>query len=217
LKVLLYNNIFQQYYGRCLLLSNSVKDMNFDRNVVFQFLPYNFKCIPSSMCYLHYSTEAYLLHEPYGFLPAPLSVTNIDGLKLDEAGGTFLGLPLFQRHSVHLANVSSDNPDCLPGLPYDFCCPTVKSYLTNRTCSICKLYFPSNAMEAQHKRQLHPRVKTSIAPRCRPVRITAKRQRDLMAIILAGTCLIIEIYIPLNISYRPNCSNYYTCYSLYVP
>jgi len=64
LKVLLYNNIFQQYYGRCLLLSNSVKDMNFDRNVVFQFLPYNFKCIPSSMCYLHYSTEAYLLREP---------------------------------------------------------------------------------------------------------------------------------------------------------
>jgi hypothetical protein len=119
---------------------------------------------------------------PNGFLPAPLSVTNTDGLKIDEVSGTFL--PLLQRLSVRLAPVNGfDDLECLP---YDFCCPTAKSYITNRTCSICKLYFSSNAMVAEHKRKLHPRIKTSIVPRCRPVRIAARRQRELMAIIAAG-------------------------------
>lgn len=125
---------------------------------------------------------------PHGFLPAPLSVTNIDDLKVDEAAATFL--PLFQRLSVHLPPVGLD---CLP---YDFCCLSVKSYITNRMCNICQLYFPSYAMVAEHKRQLHP----ALHPR--PVRIAAKHQRELMAIIVAFCCShIITIYIRLIIDY----------------
>jgi hypothetical protein len=119
---------------------------------------------------------------PNGFLPAPLSVTNCDGLKIDETSGTFL--PLFHRISIGLEPAGFDN---LFSVPYDYCCPTVKNYIFNRTCSICHLYFPSNAMVAEHKRQLHPRVKVSILPRCRPLRIAAKRHRELMVIIAAGT------------------------------
>lgn len=118
---------------------------------------------------------------PNGFLPAPLSVTNIDGLKVDESAGTFLSL--FQRLAIRLAPAGCADLD---GMPYDFCCPTVQSYIVNRTCAVCKLYFPSNAMVVEHRKQVHPRVKASTAPRCRPVRIAAKRQRELMAIIAAG-------------------------------
>ena len=118
---------------------------------------------------------------PDGFLHAPLSVTNTEGLKLDEVNGTFLSL--FQRLSTRLTVSGLDEHE---SLPYDFCCPTVKGYINNRTCSVCKQYFPSVAMVTEHKRQLHPRIKVSVALRCRPVRIAAKRQRELMAIIAAG-------------------------------
>lgn len=118
---------------------------------------------------------------PTGFFPAPISVTNTDGLKIDDITGSFL--PLFHRLSLHVAPAGCDD---IYTLPYDFCCPTVKNYIANRTCNICKLYFPSNAAVTDHKRQMHPKVKLSVAPKIRPVRIAAKRQRELMAIIVAG-------------------------------
>lgn len=54
---------------------------------------------------------------------------------------------------------------------------TVKEHMANRTCSICKLYFPSNATAMQHKTQLHPSVKRNETPRIRPARTAAQRQR----------------------------------------
>jgi hypothetical protein len=119
----------------------------------------------------------------HGFFPAPLSVTNTNGLIVDNNSQTFL--PLFQRLSIDMMPTGWNERD---HIPYDLCCPSVTNYIANRTCNICQLYFPSNAMVTQHKRELHPKVKISSAPRCRPVRIAAKRQRELMAIIAAGMC-----------------------------
>lgn len=85
--------------------------------------------------------------------------------------------------SVNLKPAGFDN---YPTLPYDVFCPSVKEYVQKRTCSACKLYFPSNVMLIQHKQVLHPRLKIADAPKRRPVRIAARRQRELMAIIAAG-------------------------------
>jgi len=70
-------------------------------------------------------------------------------------------LPLFPLLLIWMAPVGSDNLD---SIPYNFCCLTMKSYITNSLCGIYNLYFPSNVMVAEHKRQLHPRVKPALHP-----------------------------------------------------
>jgi hypothetical protein len=55
-------------------------------------------------------------------------------------------------------------------------------------------------MAVQQKKQLHPKVKITEVPRTRPVRIAARRQRKLMAIIASGmynVVLLHNIAIPL--------------------
>lgn len=123
---------------------------------------------------------------PYGFLPAPLCVRNSEGLTVAavaEEGSSFLSL--FQRLAVNLEPAGYKGMNKFQ-IPYAICCPTVNSYIAIRTCSVCKLYFPSNALVTQHKRQVHSKVKFNEAPRTRPVRIAAKRQRQLMAVIASG-------------------------------
>lgn len=121
---------------------------------------------------------------PCGFVPAPLAVVNSDGLSLATGGGSSCRfLSLFQRLSVQL--IPDGWPDHMT-VPYDKCCPTVTDVVANRTCSVCKMYFPSQTMVAQHKREIHPRIKFNEVPKTRPVRIAARRQRELMAIIISG-------------------------------
>jgi len=68
-------------------------------------------------------------------------------------------------------------------------CPTVKDFIPNRTCSTCQLYFPSSKMVIEKKREMHPRLKMNELSRTRPVRIAAKRQKQLTAIIASGMLL----------------------------
>jgi len=42
-------------------------------------------------------------------------------------------------------------------------------------------------MVNEHKKAVHPRMKATDVPKTRPLRIAARRQRELMAIIASGT------------------------------
>ncbi len=121
---------------------------------------------------------------PEGFFPNPLPVTNTNGLHFAEGNGKFLSL--FQRLSVNITPPGYTNETNMFRIPYDLCCPTVQDSITSRTCNICKIYFPSQVQVQAHKKELHPRVKVNDLPQIRPVRIAARRQRELMAIIAAG-------------------------------
>jgi len=93
---------------------------------------------------------------PYGFLPLPLCVINSAGLNVasdDDEGHTFFHCFIWLQWCQQV-----------PG-PYNACCPIVSDFIANRICRVCKLYFPSNAMIIQHKRQMHPKVKLSEVPR----------------------------------------------------
>ena len=119
---------------------------------------------------------------PGGFLPAPLPVSNKNGLSVaqgDEKDCKFLSL--FQRMSMHLSQ-----PGITQSRAYDSFCPTVMAAISNRTCNMCHLYFASHVMATHHKQAVHPKVKLNDMPKTRPVRVAAKRQRELMAIIAAG-------------------------------
>lgn len=131
---------------------------------------------------------------PNGFLPAPLAVKNAAGLTVvttEEEGSKFLSL--FQRLSINLVPDGWQGTDKF-SVPYDVCCPTVSNLITNRTCNVCKMYFPSNVMAVQQKKQLHPKVKITEVPRTRPVRIAARRQRELMAIIASGMYNVVLLH-----------------------
>ena len=123
---------------------------------------------------------------PEGFFPAPLCVSQSKGLRAaDPEDDSCKYLSLFQRLSINLEAEGYSGVNKFQ-IPYDVCCPSVKDQLCNRTCRICHLYFPSNVMQGQHSRALHPKVKIVEAPRTRPLRVAARRQRELMVIIAAG-------------------------------
>jgi len=136
------------------------------------------KCTNEECCSPMVSSLRTIL--PTGFLLVPLAFSNDHGLKLDETSSQFLSL----FHSITVT-LQPNGYDKLT-VPYDLFCPSVSALVAKRTCNACKLYFPSNVMLVQHKQAVHPKHKIAEVPKCRPVRITARRQRELMAIIAAG-------------------------------
>ena len=73
-------------------------------------------------------------------------------------------------------------------LPYDLYCCSVQSQLLERVCKVCSLYFASKVMlknhTVVHKTAAAPSINLPINTRQRPVRVAARRQRELMAIIV---------------------------------
>lgn len=69
----------------------------------------------------------------------------------------------------------------LPVIPYDLYCPSVQSKLKSRICRICGVYFASVVMLTAHTKEVHKKI--LVPKKIRPIRIAAKRQRELMAII----------------------------------
>ena len=118
------------------------------------------------------------------FFPAPLAVFNTQGIAISESMGHGAKcLNLFQRLSMNLPfSGLQANREC----PYDLFCPTVRSAVEKRTCNICNLYFPSQVMVVAHKTALHPRLQINDIAKVRPIRVAARRQRELMAIIASG-------------------------------
>jgi hypothetical protein len=66
-------------------------------------------------------------------------------------------------------------------LPYDYACPSQQTILTRRCCSECGLYHASLKSLKQHNLGSHKRM--TAVERCRPVRIAARRQRELMCVL----------------------------------
>ena len=65
-------------------------------------------------------------------------------------------------------------------VPYDAYCPSVQSLLLRRTCKKYGLYHVSITSMKEHSKVCG--IQHVVAP-VRPVRITARRQREMMAII----------------------------------
>jgi len=95
-----------------------------------------------------------------------LAFSNDHGLKLDETSSQFLSL----FHSITVT-LQPNGYDKLT-VPYDLFCPSVSALVAKRTCNTSKA--------------VHPKHKIAEVPKCRPVRVTARRQRELMAFIAAG-------------------------------
>ena len=101
-----------------------------------------------------------------------------DRLRLASSDvGHFASLFLFQSIIPNLIEDFHGNKE----MPYNYCCPLVKKDIQRKVCKECNICFAFLTYLKEH--QQFCTVVPSV-PKVRPVRIAAKRQRELLAIIL---------------------------------
>lgn len=113
--------------------------------------------------------------------PIPLIQTNI-GIKAAtdrKSGDTSNFCPLFLLNNLCLSSIIEQPPK---SLPYDYYCPSVQNILKDRICSSCEMYFASQVMLRDHVKSIH-HTSSIYMKKTRPVRVAARRQRELMAVI----------------------------------
>lgn len=135
------------------------------------------KCQSISCCDVARSSLRKVL--PTGFFPPPIRVSNrFGGLavnKQTDTHGHFASL--FVRRTL-------DTEPTEATLPYDYFCPSVMQQLDNRICKKCNLYHASKKSMMNHAKSVHSVKTLSTEKRSvRPVRIAARRARELMCII----------------------------------
>jgi len=138
------------------------------------------KCNDRSCCRVPRSSLFNLI--PSGFLPPPIPlVQTCDGLKAPDA----VNVNDAKFASVFLTQCV--NKAVLPrslvsykSVPFDAYCSSVHPVLQRRTCSKCGLYHASLTSLKAHLRICGTE---QIVPRIRPVRVAARRQREMMAVI----------------------------------
>lgn len=96
---------------------------------------------------------------------------------------------LFLALSSNVAHLLPEAKKEFKRIPYDLFCPSVQSCLVSRICKICGLYFASQKMmkahSSHHRKSSYVSLSLSSEPsKIRPVRIAARRQRELMAVIV---------------------------------
>ena len=114
--------------------------------------------------------------------PVPLINTN-DDLSAPELGtvdGTYS--PFFVLQGINLSALLLRSTFNYTVLPSDFYCPLQQSVLSKRVCSKCGLYHATQVSMKTHRRTCGNT--RQVVERVRPVRIAARRQRELMAIIV---------------------------------
>lgn len=134
--------------------------------------------------------SSYFSIVPSRFLPGPVPLfqTLESGLRATERSH-------FEKHSFPSLFLSLNlSRELLPrstrsfkSLPYDLYNPSVQSQLTERICKNFSLYFASKVMLNTHMR-IHKNEKNApaqveIQTRIRPIRVAARRQREMMVII----------------------------------
>jgi len=147
------------------------------------------KCANNACCRPARSSYFMLMKERFLTPPIPLLQT-ADGISSADTdigtSGKFCSLFLTQL-------VLSCNPPRIARdfkvMPYDLYCPSVRSVLQKRVCRRCGTYHASISAVQIHQRQCQPEgnpVVVGEVPtvRTRPVRIAARRQRELMAVII---------------------------------
>ncbi len=119
--------------------------------------------------------------------PVPLCQTTESGLRAAERSD-------FEKYCFPSLFLSLNvNRELLPrstrvfkAFPYDLYNPSLQSQLLERICKHCFLYFASMVMLKNHMR-IHKKdrydIPVEIQTRIRPIRVAAKRQRELMVII----------------------------------
>ncbi|KZS06585.1 Uncharacterized protein APZ42_029912 [Daphnia magna] len=87
--------------------------------------------------------------------------------------GQFFKMDIILPRSTHSFKV----------LPYDLYCPSIQFLLVVRCCKTCHLYFASVAILKKHMAIHREQVVSLNAPKTRPMRVAARHQRELMAVI----------------------------------
>ena len=144
------------------------------------------KC--NNTCCCSKPRSSYFTFMPERFLapPIPIVQTPLDGLKAPERNvheQNHRFPSLFVSKSLDLDEILPRSTKAFKVLPYDLYCPSVHSQLLDRSCNICFLYFASKVMLHKHM-VVHKKAPVEATPkRDRPIKVAARRQRELMAII----------------------------------
>jgi len=116
------------------------------------------------------------------FLPPPVPLLQTsDGLKAPDLGtDTDAKFPSVFLVNAVLSSVLPRSAAAFRSLPYDCYCRSVQPILSRRICKNCGLYHASLTSLKDHQRAcgVHEVIQS-----VRPVRVAARRQRELMAII----------------------------------
>lgn len=144
------------------------------------------RCNDPECCSPWRSSLKHLL--PGRFLPNPVPAKHIGqgSVACDADSHNFL--PLFVNLQLNSVIQEEKMGDFIVP-PYDLHCPSVQPSITKRCCAVCGIYHASIKSAISHTKECHPRTAAAIvsAPptedRRRPVRVAARRQREMMVIL----------------------------------
>lgn len=135
------------------------------------------KCFDTNCCLPPRSP--YLTLFPERFLPPPIPVVQTeDGLVISTDKGKYL--PLFENILL-LPKIKPPNFNNFKKIPYDIMCPSINKDLPRRICKKCGLYFASFSAMTAHQQMCDNQL--NMVNKVLPMRIAAKRQRELMVSI----------------------------------
>ena len=126
------------------------------------------------------------------FLPGPLPLrqTKLDGVTVSINDPMAKYPSVFVRKAMSKVIFPRSAAKYPSGLPYDFACPSLQDTLPSRTCTNCGLYFASIKSLKGHNNSCTPKgrkgkgkCEVSVSNYVRPVRVAARRQRELMCVI----------------------------------
>lgn len=177
-----------------------VRDQKWFHNHVrtSQYMTQIVKCKDMQCCHKSRSSFFKILGH-HQFLPPPIPLCQTrEGLKApQETDGVAVKFPsLFVALVLTPGDILPTSREGFIINPYDLYCPSVQTLLAERMCKVCNIYFASQAMLRKHacEHRHHSLNDTSVVPRAhptRPVRVAARRQRELMAVIASeenGEC-----------------------------
>jgi len=127
---------------------------------------------------------------PGRFLPNPVPLEhNGQGIVVSNVDHAHNFLPLFVNLQLN-SNIHQENMADFIIPPYDLYCPPVLPHLCKRCCSVCGIYHASIKSALSHTKACHPKtappaviMKIQPVEKRRPMRIAARRQREMMVIL----------------------------------
>jgi hypothetical protein len=143
------------------------------------------KCMDTKCCMKPRSSYFSVITDR--FLPPPIPLDqSSDGLKANERADreSHIFPSLFVSKTINWSDILPKSTRSFKSLPYDLYCPSVQSELLDRTCKVCNIYFASKVMLKKHF-VLHKKTPAPSIQKVRPERVAARRQRELMAIIIS--------------------------------
>ena len=114
------------------------------------------KCSDESCCKPWRSNLKALF--PTGFMPPPVAVER------DPGGGFKLMDPAKVNPSTRLVDplLARSIGLRIDDIPFDLYLPSAQKHIPQRTCPVCRLYFPSRAQMVKHRVALHYRTRQKL-------------------------------------------------------